>query len=100
MRIKRIIIAVALLSTTALIATSVPVSVNFSKVKSLGEPRELTTDITPTKPGKGETVSFLPESLSKFWQMDDLLNTYTSKAQDIGELTPYNQRLHHRRCRR
>jgi len=92
MKNKRLII-IAVLSSLCLVATAIPASIAFSRTYSLSEPKTLSTDITPTKPGKGETVSFLPESLSKFWQMDDLVNTYVENAEEIGELTPYTNEL-------
>lgn len=89
---KTLIIATSILSF-ALVAVSIPTSTIFNKAKSINSPQSFSTDITPTKPGKGETVSFLPEAVSSFWQMEDLLNNYPSMASEIGELTQYNDDL-------
>lgn len=79
--------------TLSFVAAAIPTSIALSKAYDLSTPKTLTSDITPTKPGRGETVSFLPESVSKFWQMEDLLSSYSEKASEIGELTPYNDEL-------
>ena len=93
MKSKKIVIAIGILSFAGLVAAAIPTSIAISKAYSANTPRTFTSDITPTKPGRGETVSFLPDSLSQFWQMEDLLNTYTSKVYEIGELTPYSDEL-------
>ena len=94
MKNKKLIIAVATIAVLGLVATVIPTSIAISKVSGQGTQRTLSSDITPTKPGRGETVSFFPESLSKFWQMEDLVNTYAEKALEIGELTPYSDELY------
>ena len=93
MKSKKIIIAIGLLSFAGLVAAAIPTSIAISKAYSANTPRTFSSDITPTKPGRGETVSFLPDSLSQFWQMEDLLNTYPSNVYEIGELTPYSDEL-------
>ncbi len=92
MKNKKVLIPTIILSASMLLA-AVPVSISLSKAINSGAVRTLTSEITPTKPGRGETVTFLPESLAKFWAMDDLVNTYASKATDIGELTQYTDEL-------
>ena len=103
MKKKLLVISASILSF-GLVTTIVPISVvhAINSPESIGEVFNVfdpgtaiafSSDIAPTKPGRGETVSFLPESVSKFWQMEDLLNTYPSKAHDIGELTPYSDEL-------
>lgn len=92
MKNKRILLGVSLL-TVGLIAAAVPATVLTLKASNSGTPRTLTSEILPAKPGRGELVSFAPDGVSKFYQMDDLVNTYTDKAQEIGTLTPYNDEL-------
>ena len=92
MKNKRIVITAILLSGF-LVATTIPTSIVISRVSSAGSPRTLSSDITPTTPGKGETVSFLPDTISQYWQMEDLLHTYKEKANAIGKLTPYGDDL-------
>ena len=92
MKNKRILIACGILSLT-LVGTSIPMSIAISNADNQSTTRILSNDITPTKPGRGETVSFLPNSLADFWKMEDLVNTYPSKALEIGELTPYSDEL-------
>ena len=92
MKNKKLILIAGLLSLS-LVATAIPTGISLSKANNAGSPRTLTTDITPNKPGRGETVSFLPEAVSQFWMMNNLLENYESRASDIGELTPYNDEL-------
>ena len=92
MKNKRILIACGILSL-ALVGTTIPVSIAISNADNPNTTRVLSSEITPTKPGRGETVSFLPNSLAEFWQMEDLVNNYSSKALEIGELTPYSDEL-------
>ena len=92
MKNKKLILIAGLLSLS-LVATAIPTGISLSKANNAGSPRTLTTDITPVKPGRGETVSFLPEAVSKFWMMNNLLENYESRASDIGELMPYNDEL-------
>ena len=93
MKNKKLIIAISMLLSLALVATVIPTSIAISKANNLGSPKTLSSEITPTKPGRGETVSFLPDALAKFWQMDNLVDNYVSKSSEIGELTPYNDEL-------
>ena len=93
MKNKKLFIGVSVLLSLCVLGTAVPASVILSKADNANTNRTLSSDITPTKPGRGETVSFLPDALSKFWSMEDLVNTYVSKAPDIGELTPYSDEL-------
>ena len=76
-----------------LIGASIPVSIAMSRAINANTPSTLSSDIIATKPGQGETVSFLPEALSRFWQLDNLMENYPAKAHDISELTPYNDEL-------
>lgn len=92
MKSKKLIIAGVILSVGFIVA-AIPTSIAIAKAVNPGAPRTFSSDITPTKPGRGETVSFLPESLAKFWQMENLLNTYSSKTLEIGELTAYGDEL-------
>ena len=73
-----------------LIAVIIPTNILLSKAINANKTRDFTSAITPTTPGKGETVCFLPNSLLEFWQMDDLVHTYESKAGEIGELVSYS----------
>ena len=93
MKNKKLLIGVSVLLSLCVLGTAVPASVILSRADNTNTNRTLSSDITPTKPGRGETVSFLPDALSKFWSMEDLVNTYVSKAPDIGELTPYSDEL-------
>ena len=90
---RKLLITISLLSAFGLITAAVPIGISIAHAINAGGPREISSDITPTKPGRGETVSFLPNSLSSFMQMDDLLNTYKDKANEIGELTSYCDEL-------
>ena len=93
MRNKKLLIAVTSIAALGLLTTVIPTSIALSKVSGQCAQRTLSSDITPTKPGRGETVSFFPESLSQFWQMENLVETYSEKALEIGELTPYTDEL-------
>ena len=45
----------------------------------LSENMDLETILNHLKNGKGEEITVLPESLARFWQMDNLLDTYNIK---------------------
>ena len=93
MKNKKFLIGTSIFLSVMLAATIIPTSIAISKAFDENTPREFTADITPTKPGRGETVSFLPESLAKYWQMEDLLNHYQDNLVAISELTPYTTEL-------
>lgn len=81
------------LLSIGLVAGTITTSLAISRANVDSTPKAFTPEIKPTKPGRGETVSFLPESLSKFIQMEDLVSTYPERKFDIGELTPYTDEL-------
>ena len=87
------IAALILFSSFALVAGVLSSSVIAFKLHAQDNPQILTSDIVVTKPGKGETISVLPDALSQFMGMDDLLHNYQSRADEIGELTSYNSTL-------
>ena len=87
------IAALILFSSFALVAGVLSSSVIAIKSHAQDNPQILTSDIVVTKPGKGETISVLPDALSQFMGMDDLLHNYQSRADEIGELTSYNSTL-------
>lgn len=89
---KKLIIVTALLAFS-LAGGVISTDIALKKAKSDSLPQEFSTEITATKPGRGEVVSFLPTSLTTFWEMEDLLNTYPNKNAEIGELTPYSDEL-------
>lgn len=92
MKSLKVILITGLL-TISLVGASIPAGIAISQAISNNTRYTLSSDIIATKPGKGETVSFLPEALSRFWQLDNLLETYPEKAHEISELTPYNDEL-------
>ena len=92
MKNKRLLFVMPLL-TVGLVVTTVPMSVLISKANNSSQPRTLSTEITATSPGDGSTISYLPEALSEFWQLEDLLNTYSDQASTIKELTPYTDEM-------
>ncbi len=92
MKNKNIIIGISLL-TCGLVAAIIPTTVMSLKATQTGTPKDLTSSIRASKPGVGETVSFLPNAVSKLYEMDDLINTYPQKATEIGELMPYNDEI-------
>lgn len=92
MKNKRILFGVSLI-TIGLIAAAVPATVMSIKASNSGTPKTLTSSIRPAKPGNGETVSFLPNVISKFYEMDNLIETYPDRAAEIGELMPYNDEI-------
>ena len=87
------LILVTSLLTVGLVGAAIPVGIAISRANNPSTPLTLSSDIIATKPGRGETVSFLPEALSRFWQLDNLMETYPEKAYEISELTPYNDEL-------
>ncbi len=87
MNFKKSIIVTAAVSF-GLAVSIIPTSLVLSHAGST--PKSLTNEIVASKPGKGEEITVLPESLARFWQMDNLLDTYKDKATEIGDLTPYN----------
>ena len=87
------LILITSLLTVGVVGASIPAGIAISRAINPNTPSTLSSDIVATKPGRGETVSFLPEALSRFWQLDNLLETYSQKAYEIGELTPYNDEL-------
>ena len=93
MKKKLLFVIAASVLSFGLIASIVPTSIALSQNQNFGSPKTLSSDITPTKPGRGEVVSFLPENVSKFWQMEDLLHNYVARSSEIGELMPYNDEL-------
>ena len=93
MKSKKFLLTSALISLV-LVATAIPTSLIISGASNPSAPRTLTTEISPTRPGKGENVSILPDALSQFWQMDNLVGTYRDKLDEIGALTPYSDELY------
>lgn len=93
MKNLKLILTVSFLSAALVVGAAVPAVIAITRATGSSTPKTLSSEITPTKPGRGETVSFLPEALSKFWEMEDLVNTYASHASEIAELTPYNDEL-------
>ena len=83
------VLFVTLLASICLLGSIIPSAAALTKANEPNIQKTLSTDISPTKPGKGATVSFLPDALAKLWQMNDLVNTYSSQTAEIGELTPY-----------
>ena len=80
-------------TTAFLVGASIPTSIAMSRAINANTPSTLSSDIIATKPGRGETVSFLPEALSRFWNLDNLMENYPQKAHEISELTPYSSEL-------
>ena len=87
---KKIFILSILFINISLITLFVFSKFKTIKAKDNEVQKVLSSDITPLKPGLGETISVLPNALSDFWNLDDLVNTYNEKREVIGELTPYN----------
>ena len=93
MKNKKLLIATTLLSSLGLVAAIIPASIATSKAIN-DVPSTLSNEINATKPGRGETVNFLPDALTRFMEMDNLLENYPNRASEIGELTPYNDELY------
>lgn len=93
MKNKKLTLFVSALSSFALVAAIIPFSVVIASAFTNKIPTSFSSDIVALKPGKGTTVSFLPDALSKFYQLEDLLTTYKEKASYIGELQQYNTEL-------
>ena len=90
MKRRNLIITISAISLS-LILTIFPLNAALTKANI--KERSLSSEITATSPGVGETICLLPEAVSQFYQMDDLVNNYASKAFDIGELTPYSSEI-------
>ena len=73
----------------ALAFAAVPVSISL--LRAGNAPQDFTNEITPTKPGKGETVSFLPKAISDFYNLENLYQTYAEKNDVITDLLPYSE---------
>ena len=84
---KRLIIAG---SASLLALACIPVSISLLKANDT-VPAQFSSEITPTKPGKGETVSFFPKAMTEFYQLSNLVGTYKEKNNLISELMPDSQ---------
>ena len=93
MKSKKLTLFASALSSFALVAAIIPAGAILSNAFTNKTPTSFSSDIVAVKPGKGTTVSFLPDALSKFYQLEDLLNTYNENASYIGELQQYNTEL-------
>ncbi len=93
MKSKKLTLFAGALSSFALVAAILPAGAILSNAFTNKTPTSFSSDIVAVKPGKGTTVSFLPDALSKFYQLEDLLNTYNENASYIGELQQYNTEL-------
>ena len=87
------LILVTSLLTVGLVGTTIPAGLAISKAINPNAPLTLSSDIIATKPGRGETITILPEAVSRFWQLDNLMENYPNKTHEISELTPYCSEL-------
>ena len=93
MKNKKLTLFVSVLSSLTLASAIVPVSVAISKAINNNAPSSLSSEIVAVKPGKGTTISYFPDALGKFYELDDLVNSYTENSAYIGELQQYNNEL-------
>lgn len=87
MKMSRRFITLGAAAALTLVAVPTSLSIVFA---NKNVPDSFTNEITPTKPGKGETVSFLPQSVTEFYNLANLAETYIDKNNQISELMPYS----------